>query len=425
MEYTRTKKRRPGLILLAVILILIIAAGGLILADYFRTDETAAAVPEAEFAGEPLSVSELSWYTPVAGGLLTKPYTQAYDSFKLLGTFEVAELPLEIPSGLEGMLSLTLEDEIIFAGTAAEYDSFVFTKSGQYTGVLTLVVPESKKEPWGQFTYDFGFTIDGDPEVVFAADSALQGDLVTVRVDMGIQTEGPVIETELGTPSFVKLGEDLYEAYIPINYNCEPGAWAVTVSVGDHSFVQEIQVNEREYSTQRLTMSAATIAATTGAPGANEDWNEKMVPLLTTADPEKYWEGEFMQPCQGRISSKFGLYRYTNDNPVVRHTGIDIACPQGTPIAAPNNGRVVFADFVIKTGYTVVIEHGGGLKTHYYHMVENLVQEGDFVEKGDIIALVGTTGYSTGPHLHFEVKLGEASLSPWELFDGTSSLFME
>ncbi|MBE6032980.1 MAG: hypothetical protein E7224_07305, partial [Clostridiales bacterium] len=240
MREKRAKKRNIGWILLAVILILIILAGGLILYDYFTTDETDVKVPVTVFAGEPLSLSEVSWNTPVAGGLLTKAYAETYDSFKLLGTYETAELPLEIPSGLEGMLSLTLEDEIIFAGTTAEYEDFVFAKSGQYTGVLTLVVPESKKEPWGQFTYDFGFVIDGDPTFEFTTDQALQGDLVTVFVDMGIQPGEPTIATDLGTPSFVSLGEDIYEAYIPINYNCEPGSWAVTVSAGEHSFTQNI-----------------------------------------------------------------------------------------------------------------------------------------------------------------------------------------
>ena len=127
---------------------------------------------------------------------------------------------------------------------------------------------------------------------------------------------------------------------------------------------------------------------------------------------------------EGRVTTEFGVYRYTNgsDRPR-RHTGVDFAIEEGTPVPASNAGRVLFAGDVIITGKSVVIEHGGGLKTYYYHLSELNVETGAMVEKGEIIGLVGMTGYSTGPHLHFEVKLGDYALSPWELFDGSSDLY--
>jgi murein DD-endopeptidase MepM/ murein hydrolase activator NlpD len=127
---------------------------------------------------------------------------------------------------------------------------------------------------------------------------------------------------------------------------------------------------------------------------------------------------------EGRITSSFGLYRYINGATTPsRHQGIDIAVPTGTPVPASNRGRVVQADFVIMTGNTVVIEHGGGLKTYYYHMSEIDCAVGDMVEQGDIIGLVGSTGYSTGAHLHFEVRIDNRSVSPWPLIDGTSPIY--
>ena len=81
------------------------------------------------------------------------------------------------------------------------------------------------------------------------------------------------------------------------------------------------------------------------------------------------------------------------------------------------------AEEIIYTGNTVVIEHGGGLKTYYYHMDSIEVKEGQIVERGALIGTVGSTGYSTGAHLHFEVKMGRSSLSPWELFDGSSEVY--
>ncbi|MDD2295749.1 MAG: M23 family metallopeptidase, partial [Eubacteriales bacterium] len=171
-------------------------------------------------------------------------------------------------------------------------------------------------------------------------------------------------------------------------------------------------------------ISQATTDATMNNPEGPSNWANRIKVLWETYDVEKYWTETFLQPCEGPISTEFGLYRYTNDNPVpARHSGIDIAVPTGTPVLASNSGRVVRAESIIYTGNTVVIEHGGGLKTYYYHMNSLDVKEGQHVERGTLIGKVGSTGYSTGAHLHFEVKMGRSSLSPWELFDGSSEVY--
>ena len=175
-----------------------------------------------------------------------------------------------------------------------------------------------------------------------------------------------------------------------------------------------------------MTISEDTVAATRGAEGASEDYAQKIKSTYTIFDNIKYWTEPFIQPIQGRISTEFGLYRYTNNSTTpTRHTGVDIAAAEGTNVPASNAGRVVFAGEVIITGNSVVIEHGGGLKTYYVHLSAINVKEGDIVEQGDIIGKVGSTGYATGPHLHFEVKLGEYPLSPWPLIDGSSSIYKD
>ncbi len=411
--------------ILAIILIVIIIIVGWIVYSYYTMDVENPEVPTVSFAGQTLEPVSFAWHEPVAKGLLTKSYSEQNDlNLRNLKTFITADLPLKYPEGIPGEFALKLDGETVFSGDVRKFADFEFARSGDYEGTLILKEPESKKDGWGTFNYQFEFFLDGDPEFTFSAEEVLQGDIITVQVDMGIQKGEPSIATDLGSPVFIPLDDGLYEAYVPVNYNCEPGTWSISVSAGEFTVKQPVQVNEREYAVQHMTMSQSTISATVGASNASENWEERMTPLIKVADKNKYWEGEFLQPCQGRISSKFGLYRYTNNNPAVRHTGIDIACPAGTPIAAANNGRVILSEHIVKTGNTVVIEHGGGLKTYYFHMSENLVEEGDMVEKGDIIALVGSTGYSTGPHLHFEVKHGNTSLSPWELFDGTSPLFL-
>ncbi|MDR3154914.1 MAG: peptidoglycan DD-metalloendopeptidase family protein [Deltaproteobacteria bacterium] len=116
---------------------------------------------------------------------------------------------------------------------------------------------------------------------------------------------------------------------------------------------------------------------------------------------------------EGKVSSLFG-YR---SNPFGRsldfHAGLDIAAPVGTPVYAPADGTVLSSDWS-KSGYglMVTMDHGYGLSTRYAHLSESLVSPGDRVSRGDLIAKVGSTGRSTGPHLHYETLLGEIQVDP-------------
>jgi murein DD-endopeptidase MepM/ murein hydrolase activator NlpD len=104
-----------------------------------------------------------------------------------------------------------------------------------------------------------------------------------------------------------------------------------------------------------------------------------------------------------RISSSYGVRHDPFTGRLARHTGLDIPAPHGTPILASGGGRVVSAGYKGAYGRTVVIDHGGGLATLYGHASKLLVRTGDVVLPNQRIALVGSTGRSTGPHLHFEV----------------------
>jgi len=117
-------------------------------------------------------------------------------------------------------------------------------------------------------------------------------------------------------------------------------------------------------------------------------------------------------PVDGKITSGFGL-RYDPINGKLRHhNGIDIAVSEGAQIKAAAPGTVVFSGFSAGYGNTVIIEHKNGLSTLYAHNSSNLVKPGDVVDKNSIIALSGSTGRSTGPHLHFEVRKDGTPIDP-------------
>jgi len=114
----------------------------------------------------------------------------------------------------------------------------------------------------------------------------------------------------------------------------------------------------------------------------------------------------FIWPARGRLSSGFGWRRLRH------HDGIDIAAPYGASITAARDGTVVFAGWYYAYGKTVIVSHGNGLQTIYGHASRVLVQRGDQVKKGELIAHVGSTGRSTGPHLHFEVRINGRAVNP-------------
>ncbi|HPG26797.1 MAG: LysM peptidoglycan-binding domain-containing M23 family metallopeptidase [Spirochaetaceae bacterium] len=117
----------------------------------------------------------------------------------------------------------------------------------------------------------------------------------------------------------------------------------------------------------------------------------------------------FAWPVQGRLSSRFGLRR---GRP---HDGIDVAASHGTPILAAEAGRVIYSGRLGSYGKVVIVKHAGPYRTVYAHASRLLVRKGEFVERGQKIAEVGSTGRSTGPHVHFEIRRAETPQNPLAL----------
>ncbi len=117
-------------------------------------------------------------------------------------------------------------------------------------------------------------------------------------------------------------------------------------------------------------------------------------------------------PVKGEISSGFGVRNHPITNQLSFHAGVDLAADTGTPIYSAFSGTVIVADYDDWNGYYLKIQHDGDILTVYCHCQKLNVKEGDVVEAGDVIAYVGSTGSSTGPHLHFELRIGNVSYDP-------------
>ncbi len=123
--------------------------------------------------------------------------------------------------------------------------------------------------------------------------------------------------------------------------------------------------------------------------------------------------GGFMWPVRGRITSPFvGSRVHPVTGKVRKHSGIDIGLPQGSPVVAAQSGKVIHSGWINGYGYTVIIDHGGGISTLYGHNSALTVRAGQSVRRGEQIARVGSTGISTGPHVHFEVRQNGVAVNP-------------
>jgi murein DD-endopeptidase MepM/ murein hydrolase activator NlpD len=120
----------------------------------------------------------------------------------------------------------------------------------------------------------------------------------------------------------------------------------------------------------------------------------------------------FDPPVKGRLSSPFGLKRFFNGEPRNPHSGLDFAVPKGTPVQTPASGRIILVGNYFFNGNTVFVDHGSGLISMFCHLSSIDTKLGDTVNRFDIIAKVGSTGRSTGPHLHWNVSLNNARVDP-------------
>jgi hypothetical protein len=123
----------------------------------------------------------------------------------------------------------------------------------------------------------------------------------------------------------------------------------------------------------------------------------------------RLWDGAFRTPVAGEVSTAFGTHRSYE-----YHPGMDFAAPQGAPVAAPAAGVVAYVGNVPARGNVVILDHGAGVYSTYAHLSKAEVEPGAQVKPGQVIARVGTTGFSTGPHLHWEIWVDGANVDPVE-----------
>jgi len=249
---------------------------------------------------------------------------------------------------------------------------------------------------------------------------AFQGDVVEVKVrgDDLAQVEGSLGKERI---YFYPSENRTFSALVGIDVEAKPSLAKLSVKVQSATGAQRqteihLKIKAKSFHTESFNVAPSFDQMSEETRAEIRREQEAFARAFATTAPERFWDAPFLPPVpQDASASSFGSRRIINGVARAPHTGTDLSAPAGTEVIATNHGRVVLVGNFFFAGGSVVLDHGGGLLTMYFHLSEFKVAEGAMVKKGDVVALSGVTGRVTGPHLHWGARLLNARIDPLQL----------
>lgn len=250
---------------------------------------------------------------------------------------------------------------------------------------------------------------------------ARQGDILVVRVSV---PEAP--ETLQGTFAgrplfFVPEAEGAYRALAGIDMQQPPGTYAVTLHwrppEADVTHEVPVTVRDGAFPIQRLILPPRMVDPDPADLPRIQAEQELLEAVFAGSDHTAHFSGPFLPPLDPAFqpSGTFGRRRLLNGSLRSPHSGEDFAAPVGTPVVASHQGRVAHVGEMYFAGRSVILDHGLGLFTIYFHLDSTEVEPGQLLGQGQLLGRVGATGRVTGPHLHWGARLGPARVDPTAL----------
>ena len=255
-------------------------------------------------------------------------------------------------------------------------------------------------------------------QVVVTPASPQLGDTLSVIIQVdGNGGETPKVSLQQKNYPAFPIGNGRFRALLPTTPLEKPGARLLQVAGDGQVQKLSVQVRDRDFPTQSIWLPPGKDSEGTDAEFDRVDAFKALV------TPEKFWDGKLLRPNSGEITTIYGVRRYYNGvfAQDYYHRGVDYAGAYGSPVVAPAAGRVSLVGresqgFKIH-GNVVGIDHGQGVASILMHLSRIDVKEGDVVKAGQVIGALGSTGASTGPHLHWGLYVHGQSVDPvpWRL----------
>lgn len=226
---------------------------------------------------------------------------------------------------------------------------------------------------------------------------------------------GEIVAIKISTCPYLKNKDIFFYTLNKIDYAIVPSPFSKNNRVMS-DYCVPIKINKKDFGESRITIlddSKVNLSEEDSQRAYKE--SQLIRDSLNSYSKNIKPSLKFISPVDGIISSRYGKQRYINDQPRSPHLALDIAAAEGTKIIAPAPGKVILVGDFFYSGNYLILDHGFGLLSSYSHMSEIHVHAGDYLNQGDIIGEVGSTGRVTGPHLHWSVYLEKQRINPESL----------
>jgi murein DD-endopeptidase MepM/ murein hydrolase activator NlpD len=248
-----------------------------------------------------------------------------------------------------------------------------------------------------------------------------QGDIVAIKIP-GAGLAAAEGRMGKATVPFYRRPSGAYTALVGADLDAKPGVITLTIkgttTTGTaHNSQVTLRIKPKPFKKESFSVASEFDQLSPETLERIRNDQEEFSRAFTSSEPQRLWEGSFLLPISSEVTSPFGYRRIINGTPRAPHTGVDLKAALGTPVVAPNHGKVALVGDFFFSGQSVVLDHGGGLYTVYFHLAEYKVEMGVPVRKGDVIGLSGMTGRVTGPHLHWGARINGARVDPFELLN--------
>jgi murein DD-endopeptidase MepM/ murein hydrolase activator NlpD len=271
------------------------------------------------------------------------------------------------------------------------------------------------------------FLVDNTPLRAVFADNEYRVDQGKT-IHMKIQSNKPLANAEVKlfskTFNFYPESDDstTYECFIPVDCEERANDYMVTADIEDlvknkAKLTCKVQIKDFEFKRQRgFTVGESKLAQEKELSMSMKILNESLEKWVNASPKKKLWSGPFEYPVEvQRMTTPFGEIRMTPERGRYMHKGVDLINRPKCVVWAAQSGKVVIKDRFLLTGNTIVIDHGLGVFTLYAHLEEYAdIEVGDMIKKGNPVGKLGMTGYATGYHLHWELRVNNVPVDPLE-----------
>ncbi len=413
-------------LLLVVLFVLIIAGGGVAWLYHSATPDM---LPEVKvtFDGQELAPTAYKWHVPVVGSFFRRTYAETLNSSPVVLEDAISDASPDIvvtPSDYSTQLTITDADrETVYEGSVTGFRSYLFAENGTFDAKLVVTASDSAAEGsvTGTETWQFRFTVSIKPSVTLCTPTVQQGSVAAVRVGSTMSQTAPTLTGPLESTGFVRAANG-WICYLPIPWNAETGNTDLTVTADGYTETLTLSVRAASYSYKDYSAKSQLTSPYIGA----DDAPDAVRKLLTTAGEGIQWSvGGFVQPFLDSFDTPllYGMTEYVGRAYSERSTNYGYGGRTSTNVVikpkkskdsmiVPASGHVLLAeDLGGNYGYTVVIDHGAGLRSIFYGLTALNVKAGDDVKQGQLLGTSGRTVVA-------EMRIGTVPINPLLVWRG-------